>query len=286
MDEELREETMSDTALQGVLSQWKGREAVSRRPQLIPAGDAPVAFSPLLAAPGKKGKLSTLVTSMIVHTLSVTVLVLIPLIYTEAIDLKGFSNTWLEAPPPPPPPPPPAAQQPVARARRPTLMNHQGQLKAPATIPKEIAQIVEEPIAADSFGSGIGVPGGVPGGAVGGVLGGVLGGVPQVAPPPPAADVPPGPMRAGSALKPPRLIQHVPPSYPAVASRARIFGDVRLDALIGTDGRVYDLKVISGHPMLVQAATDAVRQWRYEPTLLNGRPVEVLLEVVVHFQLN
>jgi protein TonB len=71
-----------------------------------------------------------------------------------------------------------------------------------------------------------------------------------------------------------------------VASRARIFGDVRLDALIGTDGRVREVKVINGHPLLAQAAMDAVRQWRYEPTLLNGRPVEVLLEVVVHFQLN
>lgn len=281
---------MSDAATQGVLSQWKGgeasREEAPRAKLSVPAGDAPVAFSPLLASQDKKGKLSTLVTSIIVHTLSVTVLVLIPLIYTEAIDVGGFSNTWLEAPPPPPAPPPPAAQQPVARTRRPSLTNNQGQLKAPASIPKEIAHIVEEPIAADSFGSGFGVPGGVPGGTVGGVLGGVLGGTGQVAPPPPAADIPSGPVRAGSALRPPRLIQQVPPSYPALASRSRIFGDVRLDALIGTDGRVYEVKVISGHPMLVQAAMDSVRQWRYEPTLLNGRPVEVLLEVVVHFQLN
>jgi protein TonB len=281
---------MSDTATQGILSQWKGRDAAerlaSRRQPSVAAHDAPVAFSPLLATPGKKGKVSTVITSIVAHTLGVTVLVLVPLIYTEAIDLRGFSNTWLEAPPPPPPPPPAAAQQPVARARRPTLMNNQGQLRAPAVIPKEIAQIVEEPIASDSFAGGFGVPGGVPGGAVGGVLGGVLGGAGQAPPPPPAADVPSGPVRAGSALRPPRLIQQVPPSYPAIASRARIFGDVRLDALIGTDGSVRELRLISGHPLLGQAAMDAVRQWRYEPTLLNGRPVEVLLEVVVHFQLN
>jgi len=66
---------------------------------------------------------------------------------------------------------------------------------------------------------------------------------------------------------------------------ARIQGAVRLEAVIGTDGTVQNLKVLAGHPLLVKAATDAVSRWRYQPTLLNGEPVEVLTEVLVTFNL-
>jgi protein TonB len=81
------------------------------------------------------------------------------------------------------------------------------------------------------------------------------------------------------------LVRDVPPQYPRMAKDARIAGTVRLKAVIGRDGTIEDLQVIDGHPFLVQAAMDAVKQWAYKPTLLNGKPVEVATEIVVHFSL-
>jgi protein TonB len=74
--------------------------------------------------------------------------------------------------------------------------------------------------------------------------------------------------------------------YPPLARQTRISGTVRLHAIIAKDGTVQQLEVLSGHPLLVQAALDAVRQWRYQPTLLNGEPVEVDTTVDVIFSLN
>jgi TonB family protein len=82
---------------------------------------------------------------------------------------------------------------------------------------------------------------------------------------------------------PPRLLSQVNPVYPPLALQARIQGTVRLEALIGTDGTVKALRVISGHPLLVHATLEAVKQWRYEPTLLNGEPVEVTTTIDVPF---
>jgi protein TonB len=73
--------------------------------------------------------------------------------------------------------------------------------------------------------------------------------------------------------------------YPALAKMARIQGIVRLDAVINKDGTVQDLRVISGHPLLVKAALEAVQRWRYQPILLNGEPLEVATEIDVNFTL-
>ena len=78
----------------------------------------------------------------------------------------------------------------------------------------------------------------------------------------------------------------VQPLYPALAKQARIQGTVRLQAVIAKNGSVEELQVISGHPLLVQAALDAVKQWRYRPTLLNGEPVEVVTTIDVVFTLS
>jgi protein TonB len=75
------------------------------------------------------------------------------------------------------------------------------------------------------------------------------------------------------------------PVYPPLARMARIQGTVVLQAILSRDGTIQDLKVLSGHPLLVQAALDAVRTWRYQPTLLNSEPVEVLTEIDVKFTL-
>lgn len=83
-----------------------------------------------------------------------------------------------------------------------------------------------------------------------------------------------------------RLIKRVEPVYPALARQARISGTVELTGIIGTDGRIKELRVLRGHPLLAKAALDAVRQWIYEATLLNGEPVEVIAPITVTFRLN
>jgi len=128
-----------------------------------------------------------------------------------------------------------------------------------------------------------GVPGGVAGGQLGGVIGGVIGGIPKAAPPPPPP--PPKRIRVSSGVQAAKKIHDVAPIYPPLAKQARIEGTVKLQAIIGKDGTIQNLTVVSGHPLLVQAALDAVQQWRYAPTLLNNEPVEVETFIEVHFRL-
>lgn len=224
--------------------------------------------------------------SLIAHVLLVGVGLLIPLYYTESLELRQLQQTWLAAPPPPPPPPPPpAAQRPAPTRPRLVRAALEAKVTLPTTIPKEIAQvddIAEVEMAA--LGVAGGVPGGVPGGQMGGVLGGVLGGVPSVAPPP-VATKPRGPLRVGGEVRRPRLVKRVQPRYPPVARQARIQGEVRIRAIIDTNGRVVQMEVLSGHPLLAQAATNAVQQWIYEPTYLNGEPVPLEFVVTVSFNL-
>jgi protein TonB len=138
-----------------------------------------------------------------------------------------------------------------------------------------------------------GVPGGVPGGAPGGVIGGIISSVPQAAPPPPPPPVvkeAPKPVvqriRVGGNVQQARLINQPKPVYPPLAKQARIQGVVRFNAIIGKDGAIMNLQVVSGHPLLVPSALEAVRQWRYQPTLLNGEPVEVVTQIDVNFTLS
>jgi periplasmic protein TonB len=156
-----------------------------------------------------------------------------------------------------------------------------GKLTAPKVIPKDIKMIKEEE-APDMGGSMGGVAGGVAGGSMGGVMGGVLGGV-GGAPPPPK---PQGRIRQGGMVQAAKLVNKVQPQYPPLARQTRISGTVRLHAIIGKDGSVQSLTLESGHPLLVQSALDAVRQWRYQPTLLNGEAVEVDTTIDVIFSLN
>jgi protein TonB len=165
-----------------------------------------------------------------------------------------------------------------------------GKLMAPKTIPKEIANIKEEELPPPSS-SGVvgGVVGGVPGGAPGGILGGVLGGIPTAAPPPPPVkEKPAGPqrIRVGGNVQQANLIRKVTPLYPPLAKQARIQGVVRFTAIIGKDGTIQNLQLVSGHPLLVEAAKQAVSQWQYKPTLLNGDPVEVVTTIEVNFTLS
>jgi TonB family protein len=88
-----------------------------------------------------------------------------------------------------------------------------------------------------------------------------------------------------STIETAKLISRVQPVYPALAIQARIQGNVVLHAIIGRDGEVSELQVLSGDPLVVNAAVEAVRQWRYSPTLLNGQAVEVETTITVSFVL-
>ena len=94
-----------------------------------------------------------------------------------------------------------------------------------------------------------------------------------------------GPLKLSESVVQAQLISRIEPRYPPLALETRTQGTVRLRAIISRDGRITALEVISGHPLLVQAALEAVRQWRYRPTLLNGEPVEVETSITVNFQL-
>lgn len=213
----------------------------------------------------------------------VGMLVLVPLLRTEALPRFMTGVVLL----PPPSPGPPRATTSAVKAPCNTRLVD---LKlAPIVIPRQVAQIDEEPSPPQE--TSLGTVGDVPGGVANGVPAGVWNGIGSGIPVPP-----PGPVRAagakiirikvGGQVEPPKLIYQPKPEYPPLARMERIQGIVRLEAIINRDGTVQDLTLISGHPLLVKAAFDAVARWRYQPTLLNGNPVEVVMEFDVKFNLN
>ncbi len=211
------------------------------------------------------------------------VMILIPLIFTEALP-KQQLMTFLVAPPPPPPPPPPAAA-PVKIVKQIQTDIVNGQLRTPTKIPEKVQMIKEEeapPPAMASTGVVGGVPGGVPGGSMGGVMGSILSSTPVAVP----KVATPQRVRVSQGVSAGLLIRKVQPNYPPLARQARIQGQVLLQAEISKDGSIQNLRLISGHPMLAPAAIEAVKQWKYKPYLLNGEPVEVETQVQVNFSLS
>jgi protein TonB len=151
---------------------------------------------------------------------------------------------------------------------------------APIEAPKEIVMDPPPPPPPPSL-SMAGAVGGVAGGVPGGTAGGVVGGIAPPAPPPQ-----PAPVRVGGDIKEPKKIRDARPVYPQIAQSAKVQGIVIIEAIIGKDGTVRDAKVLRSVALLDQAALEAVRQWRYSPTTLNGVPVEVIMTVTVNFTLN
>jgi periplasmic protein TonB len=231
--------------------------------------------------PKKTNKAWTVVVSMIAQSIFLAILILIPLIYTEALP-KTMMATLLVAPPPPPPPPPPPVQTQVVHIKPQVHLMDAGKLMQPKTIPHDI-KIIKEDAPDVSAGMQGGVPGGVAGGSMGGVIGGVIGGMGGAPPPPKPVQ---NRIRQGGSVQAALLVNKVQPVYPPLARQTRISGTVRLHAIISKSGSIQSLEVISGHPLLVRAAMDAVQQWRYKPTLLNGEPVEVDTTIDVIFSLN
>ena len=254
---------------------------------------APVQVRPmfadsLLRHEGQKGRQTwATLASFILQCLFLGVLLLLPLYFTEQLP-KSQLMTFLVAPPPPPPPPP--AEQQIARVTKQIQSDllSGGQLRTPTRIPEKVQMIKEEdaPPPMPSSGGVIGgVPGGIPGGQLGGVIGGIVNSTSNLAYVPKFQPVMPQRVRISQGVTKGMLVHQVQPTYPTLAKSARIQGDVVLKAIISKEGQIEDLQLVSGHPMLVPAAIDAVRQWRYRPYLLNGQPVEVETTITVIFSL-
>ena len=228
-------------------------------------------------------KRATIPVAYIFEIILVGCLILYPLLVVEGLPKSSLMVSLTAPPPPPPPPPPPAAAPPKVQIKRVTVEDI---MKAPTVIPKTIRQVKDEPEPPPQVAVGVvgGVPGGVPGGTAGGVLGGIIGSNAPPPPPPPKAATPKR-IRVGGQVESAKLIFKPQPEYPPLAKMARIQGTVRLEAIISKDGTIQDLKVIQGHPLLVKAALEAVQRWRYQPTLLNGDPVEVVTEIDVNYTL-
>ena len=222
----------------------------------------------------------TLPVSIALHALVLLVVVVVPLITSEELPeptsaVKAFFVEPAAPPPPPPPPPPPAPKAVVRPQVAPTPVPQENpKFTAPVDVPEEIKP--EEGI---DLGVEGGVPGGVEGGVPGGVVGGVVGGLPD-APPPTQA------VRVGGQIKEPKKLKDVKPVYPDIAKQARVQGVVILECTISPQGKVSDVKVLRGIPLLDAAAIEAVKQWVYTPTLLNGVPVPVIMTVTVNFRLS
>jgi protein TonB len=232
-------------------------------------------------------RLGDFVVSATVQVLFLAALLLLPLYFTEALDTSQFNKTLIAAPPPAPaPPPPPGLARSAAPKRKAVPII--AKLLVPRVIPKEVAQLSEDPAANDLAATvvpGEGVPGGVPGGLPGGVPGGVIGGVPSnVAPPAPIVSAPRTPIRVGGGVKAPRLVSGPEPVFPVLARQAKIAGAVVIDAVIDTQGNVVEMKTVSGPQILALAAMEALRQWKYEPTILGGEAIPVRLLVTITFE--
>jgi protein TonB len=218
----------------------------------------------------------------------VTVLALVPLIYTEALPKTVWTEV-LHAPSAPPAAPAPLATQAARRAARAVATD--STLRDPVVIPRVIAQIHDEPAPPPQFAiDSIGVPGAIGSGPSGALLDPALEGIlrnNQPLPPPPQRPTisQPQRIRVGGSVIAARVIYQPKPEYPVLARMSRTEGVVEFEAVISKEGTIEELQVIKGHPLLVKAALDAVRQWRYQPTLLNREPIEVVTEITVDFRL-
>ena len=222
--------------------------------------------------------------SLAVHAIVVAAIIVLPLVVGEGVlpatsdAVRAFFVPPAEvALPPPPPPPPPAgarALKPAPAAPRPVDAS---KFVAPIEVPDSV-----QPQESLDLGVEGGVPGGVEGGIPGGVIGGIVGGLPAGPLPAPAA---PLPVRVGGIIRTPKLLLRVTPEYPPIALQARTTAVLVIEAVVGADGRVQTAKVLRGQPLFDQAALDAVKQWRYQPLLLNGVPTPFVVSFTVVFNL-
>jgi len=228
------------------------------------------------------------------QVLLVTCAVIAPMVSPAMLPRAVWTTTVVAPGPPPPPPLGPSIRPKTSQAAR---IFHEPALREPVSMPA-VAQIIIDPPADVAAGSG--VEGGVAGGREDGVRGSLIDrmlsdikpAVPVVRPPEPVVTT--GAKPVAAVVKPPRIsvlelgrpISRVDPIYPPLARQMRLAGVVELQGVVGTDGRIRELKVLRGHPLLVKAAVDSVSQWTWAPTILNGQAVEVVAPITVTFRLN
>ena len=212
----------------------------------------------------------TIAFSIVAHATAVCAAIIAPLLATDELPAPRTATEFVEvvpiAPPPPPPPAPRRTTPPTAPPRADV---------APLLVPDGVAPELPVETANDA------PP--VDGGIITFGSCDTCGSVDVVPPPPPP---PPTPIvHVGGDIKPPRKVVDVAPVYPPLARAARVEGLVILEAVIAEDGSVRDIRVLRSVQLLDGAAEEAVRQWRFTPTLLNGQPVPVVMTITVAFTL-
>ena len=230
----------------------------------------------------KTRKPATIVLSVFLQICVLALLVLIPLVYTQALPSAQLRNILTAPAPPQAAPPKPPVE---VKAQRPVIARRfSSTLVAPTVIPKRINNVAElsAPPNVTAFGAT-----GEANSQANNVIPGVLSSVAVPPPPPaPAKTEASHRVRVATGVAEANLIRKVMPIYPALAKSARVQGTVEFTAIISKEGTIENLQLVRGHPLLVQAAKDAVLQWRYRPTLLNGQPVEVVTDIIVNFTLS
>jgi protein TonB len=232
-----------------------------------------------------------LVITSIIYMLALLAIAVGTIIYMNPGLQDALDVTTMLAPPPPPAaPPPPAPQQQVVVKNIPEITTFTPPTKPPERIPDPTTVQSRPVVSAVSTG----VPGGVPGGQPGGVPGGVAGGrgddPPPPPPPPPKPEptptpAPPKKINVSGGVLQGSAIKRVNPAYPPIAKAARASGAVQVQVTISEEGRVIDAQVVSGHPLLRDAALQAARGWVFKPTELSGVPVKVQGVLTFNFTL-
>ena len=225
----------------------------------------------------------TTLTSFGLEAVVIGLLLLLPLLRTVGLPSARALPTPVSWGAPPPVRPP--QSQHVTTVVQSNLADNV--LIAPREVPRQVAMIQEAvPPPQVSFNTDSGVEGGTGEGRRGGVWGSLNDSLSHVAPPPVLAPTPRVPVFRPSHLLEGSLIRRVTPIYPPLARSARIQGAVVLFASISKAGTIDNLRAISGHPMLIPAAIEAVSQWRYRPYILNNEPIEVETQITVNFLLS
>jgi len=221
-------------------------------------------------------KSSAVPLAAVLHLAALLALVIAPLIATDILPMPHRTLEYVPIAAAAMPPPPPGPRAPATRRADPLSSSASA---APLEAPDRIGEDV-------AVAEGAGDPAGVPGGVAHGIPGGVDLGIelPPVPPPPPARAVKEL-RRPGGVIQTPRKTKEVRPAYPAIARQARVEGTVILEAVIGENGKVRDVRILRSVPLLDSAAIDAVRQWEFTPTLLNGQPIPIVMTVTVSFTL-
>jgi protein TonB len=226
----------------------------------------------------------TLLISIAVHVVALVTIIVAPLL--AAVTLPGVHASIMWVPVKVEPPPPALGDSRSRRASPPRPLAEAVVPPVPTQAPPTIEP--EAPASVPNLPTGLERPGSLGPGSLDGMVGGDpigIGVVGPPPPPPPKPEPPAAPLRVGTGVTAPTKLHHVAPIYPPVALAAGREGTVVLEAVIGEDGRVRDLRVLRPVALLDQAAIDAVRQWRFTPTLLNGQPVPVIMSVTVGFHL-